>query len=252
MISCDPSYYATGLSMDWFFEEWIYRGGEPEFEVSYKPVTIDQQVKTQITVKQIHPVSETIKYFRMPILFEVYYSDGTFDQMKEWVDGQVTTVEVPNTGNKEIAFVLFDPGRQILKKVKFEKSFEELSQQLIHAPQMIDRYDALLALKSFPVDQKRDILLQCYSKESFHLNKSEIISQLATDSNPKTIDLIKKAIHDQDVYVRRAVVQNIISIPQELKTDYEILLTDLSYINVELALPILSIPFQPKPTAILQ
>ena len=151
-------YYATGLSMDWFFEEWIYRGGEPEYEVSYKTVTIDQKVKTQITVRQIHPVSETIKYFKMPIVFEVYYSDGTFDQVKEWVDGQVTTVEVPNAGNKKIAFVLFDPGRQILKKVKFDKSFEELSEQLIHAPQMIDRYDALLALKSFPVDQKRDII----------------------------------------------------------------------------------------------
>ncbi len=229
-------YYATGLSMDWFFEEWIYRGGEPEYEVSYKTVTIDQKVKTQITVRQIHPVSETIKYFKMPIVFEVYYSDGTFDQVKEWVDGQVTTVEVPNAGNKEIAFVLFDPGRQILKKVKFDKSFEELSEQLIHAPQMIDRYDALLALKSFPVDQKRDLLIQCFSKESFHLNKSEVISQLAGDSDPKTIDMIKKAIHDEDVYVRRAVVQNILSIPEEVKKDYEILLTDLSYINVELAL----------------
>jgi aminopeptidase N len=229
-------YYATGLSMDWFFEEWIYRGGEPEFEVKYQPVTINQQVKTQITVRQIHPVSETIKYFRMPIEFEVHYSDGSFDLKKEWVDGQVTTVEVPNPGNKKIAFVLFDPDRQILKKISFEKSFEELSQQLLKAPQMIDRHDALLALKSVPLDQKRDILLQGYKNEKFHLNKSEIISQLVPEINSKTLDLIKKAIHDPDVYVRRAVVQNITSIPGKLKTDYEILLNDLSYINVELAL----------------
>jgi aminopeptidase N len=229
-------YFATGLSMDWFFDEWIYRGGEPEFEVSYKQVAINKQVKTQITVRQIHKVSETFKYFRMPVEFEVYYSDGTFDQLKEWVEGQVTIVEIPNAGNREIAFVLFDPGRQILKKVKFEKSFEELSKQLILAPQMIDRYDALLELRSFSADQKRDIFLQCYSQENFHLNKSEIISQLTTDRNPKTLELIKKAISDQDVFVRRAVVQNIISIPLELKRDYENLLTDLSYINVELAL----------------
>ena len=148
----------------------------------------------------------------------------------------MTTVEVPNASNKEITFVLFDPGRQILKKVKFDKSFEELSEQLIHTPQMIDRYDALLALKSFPVDQKRDLLIHCFSKESFHLNKSEVISQLAGDSDLKTIDMIKKAIHDEDVYVRRAVVQNILSIPEEVKKDCETLLTDLSYINVELAL----------------
>ena len=229
-------YYATGLSMDWFFEQWIYRGGEPEFEVSYKPVTIDQKIKTQITVRQIHPVNEIIKYFRMPVVFEVYYTDGTSDQLKEWVDGQVTTVEVPNHADKKIAFVLFDPGRQILKKVRFSKSFEELSAQLIHAPQMIDRYDALLALREFSVEQKRDILLQVYAKEVFHLNKTEIISQLSTDPDAETIELLRNAINDKDVYVRRAVVQNIKNVPEALKTDYEKLLTDISYINVELSL----------------
>ncbi len=229
-------YFATGLSMDWFFDEWIYRGGEPEYEINYQPVTIGQQVKTQIMVRQIQPVSETIKYFKMPIIFEVHYTDGTLDQRKEWVDGQVTTVEVLNAGNKEIAFVLFDPGRKILKKVKFEKSFEELSQQLLHAPHMIDRYDALLALKSTSPDQKRDVLLLSYANENFYLNKSEIISQLAADTNSITIELIRVAIRDPNVYVRRAVVQNIINVPPDVKTDYETLLADLSYINVELAL----------------
>jgi aminopeptidase N len=229
-------YYATGLSMDWFFEEWIYRGGEPEFEVIYKPVSIGKQFMTQITVKQTHSVGETIKYFKMPVDFEVYYADNSSDELTEWVDGQTTTVNVPNSGNKEIAFILFDPGRQILKKVKFEKSYTELSHQVLHAPQMIDRYDALLALKNFPVEQKRDILLQCYFREKFHLNKSEIIRQLSNDHDQKTINLIIKAIHDEDVYVRRAVVQNIINIPEEMRKDYETLLSDLSYINVELAL----------------
>jgi aminopeptidase N len=229
-------YYSTGLSMDWFFEQWIYRGGEPEFEVGYRPVTIGQKVKTQITVRQTQQVSETIKYFKMPIIFEVYYSDGTFDQTMEWVDGEVTTIDVPNTGNKKIDFVLFDPGRQILKNVKFQKSFEELSKQAIYAPQMIDRYDALLALKNYSIDQKRDLLLQCYTKESFHLNKSEIISQLSIGTDPRLIEFVKKAISDKDAYVRRAVLQNITVVPNDLKQVYETLLKDISYINVELAL----------------
>lgn len=229
-------YYATGLSMDWFFEQWIYRGGEPEFEVTYKPVAMDKKSITQITVRQIQPVNEIIKYFRMPVMFEVHYADHTFDKVTKWVDGQVTTAEVPNDAGKKIAFVLFDPGRQILKKVKFSKSFEELSSQIIHAPQIIDRYDALLALRDFSIEQKRDILLQCYNVEKFHLNKAEIISQLSADTNARTIDLIRKAIYDQDVYVRRAVVQQIKKVPGDLQSDYETLLTDISYINVELAL----------------
>ncbi len=236
-------YYATGLSMDWFFEQWIYRGGEPEYEVTYKSITQGGTAKTQVIVKQIHPVSETIKYFRMPLIFEVYYEDGTSDRATEWVDGQVTAVEVPNPGQKEIAFVLFDPGRQILKQVRFNKSFEELSQQALKAPRMIDRYDALLAMNALPVEQKRETLIRCFEKETFHLTKSEIISQLAGDSNSKTFELMRKAILDPDVYVRRALLQNLAMVPAELKKEYETLLSDLSYINVELALANLVISF---------
>jgi aminopeptidase N len=48
--------------------------------------------------------------------------------------------------------------------------------------------------------------------------------------------MMKNAISDSNVYVRRAVLQNIRTVPSELKMDYEKLLSDISYINVELAL----------------
>jgi aminopeptidase N len=229
-------YYATGLSMDWFFDEWIYRGGEPTYKIKYQKAKLKNLDNTQIFVEQIHSVDELIGYFRMPVIVEVYYTDGTCDHVKEWVQGQMTVVEVPNPGNREVAFVLFDPGRRILKNVNFLKDIKELSSQALHAPDILDRYDALLALRDFPPDDKRDLLIKCYYQENFHLTKAEIISQLFADRQPSTVNLLKQAIHDPDDYVRRAVLKNITTVTEDLRQDYEILLTDRSYTNIELAL----------------
>ncbi len=241
-------YYSTGLSMDWFFEEWIYRGGEPYFEIrEERGERREEKEFTRIEVRQMPKADELIGYFRMPVVFEVHYDDGTFDRVKKWVDGQMTVVEVPNQENKEVAFVLFDPGRRILKNVTFVKDFNELSAQALHAPGILDRYDALLALRDFPPDVKRDLLIQSYYQETFHLTKSEIITQLSANCRSKqsgdpglpglpTANLIKEAIHDTDDYVRRTVLQQIKTVPPDLKQDYESMLNDRSYKNIELAL----------------
>ncbi|HYM36728.1 MAG TPA: M1 family metallopeptidase, partial [Steroidobacteraceae bacterium] len=61
-----------GLSPDWFFEEWLYRGGYPIYDVSYKALANE----TDVTVLQTQHVDELTKLFKMPIVFEVHYSDG--------------------------------------------------------------------------------------------------------------------------------------------------------------------------------
>ena len=54
---------------------------------------------------------------------------------------------MPNPQKKPVDFLLFDPNRKILKKVTFTQPYEKLVAQLEKAENMIDRYDALLALK---------------------------------------------------------------------------------------------------------
>ena len=82
----------------------------------------------------------------MPIVFEVHYKDGSMDSQKAWIEKEHSEVIIPNKEKKEIAFVVFDPNRQIIKKVNFSRTFEELTAQLLESKNMIDRYDALLKL----------------------------------------------------------------------------------------------------------
>jgi aminopeptidase N len=171
-----------GKDLSWFFDQWIYRGGEPEYTVKYNDIMkADGGRYTEITVEQTHQRNEVVGLFKMPVVFEVFYADGTSDKTTQWIEGANETVQITNKGHKEIAFVLFDPNSQILKSVRFKKSFDELEAQVLKAPFMLDRYDALAGLKEIPIDQKRDLLLEVMKKETFHQMKAEVINQLAND-----------------------------------------------------------------------
>jgi aminopeptidase N len=167
-----------GMDMSWFFEQWLYHGGEPEYTVSYSESVRKGEAVTEISVQQTQQRNEVVGLFKMPFVFEVHYTDGTKDRVKEWIAEASELVQVPNRAYRQIAFVLFDPGSNVLKSVVFKKSFKELCAQALHAPEMLDRYDALLALKSYPADKKQQVLMQVFRHETFHQLKAEIVSQL--------------------------------------------------------------------------
>ncbi len=230
-------YETTGQSLYWFFDEWLYRGGEPNYNVHYSAnKNMNGNQFTQVSVEQIQKTNDLVKLFKMPIEFEVHYTDGTFDKVQKMIEKKYSEVIIPNRQKKKIAFVLFDPNRQILKKVKFKRNYNELSLQALNAPNMIDRYDALIELRKTSFDKKENLLYRIYKHENFHLIKNEIIAQLKNDSSTKTITLLKSAINDKNPLVRNAVLKNISDVPVSLKLDYEKLLDDYSYSNIELAL----------------
>ena len=101
---------------------------------------------------------------------------------------------------------------------------------------MIDRYDALTALKQMPVPDKKELLIKCYSREKFYLIKSEIIEQLSKDNTPESTELFREALNDPDANVRKSVLLNVNPVPMILIDDFEKCLTDYSYLNIELAL----------------
>jgi aminopeptidase N len=234
----------TGQSLEWFFEEWIYRGGEPFYEVDYETLTPENGIpEVRIKVDQIHETNALIGLFKMPVNFEIYYKDGSVDQKTQWISDKHQIVKFSNPNKKEIDFVIFDPNRKIIKKVKFDRTYPELVAQAQKAENMIDRYDALMALRDMQNAEKESDLLRIYENESFHLTKSEILAQLAGSVNPEVEKLMGSAIHNSDDKVRLAVLQNLTLIPESLRTEYESLLTDSSYINLALALENLCNPF---------
>lgn len=220
---------SAGINLDWFFDQWIYRAGVPNFVVRYER----QKDRVAFFVNQTHKTDELTGYFRMPVIFEVHFKDGSSSTKKEWVSRASDTVYVSAPNDSPVEYTLFDVGSHVLKTIEFNKSFEELSAQALNAKNFIDRYDAITALKETSIDKKRDLLIRVFGKESFHAIRNEIIAQLNKDNSDAAISLFKRALHDKDHLVRRAVVDNLETFPDVIISDVEALLTDSSYVTIE-------------------
>jgi hypothetical protein len=94
---------------------------------------------------------------------------------------------------------------------------------------MIDRYDAVKVMSSYPVADKRDLLIDIFKKEKFHAIKSEIVSQLANDPAEKSTAFIRSALRDPSGDVRKAVLSGVWTISETMREDFEKLLNDSSY-----------------------
>ena len=171
-----------GKDLSWFFDQWVLRGGEPQYTVHYEDLQYkDGSRSTEIAIEQTHQRDESVGLFKMPIAFEVHYTDGSFTKVTDWIDEQFEVVKIDNQEKKDIAFVLFDPNSMVMKSVNFKKSYDELKAQVRKAPNMLDRYDALVALRDVDVEKKRELLMEVFRNETFHAIKSEVITQLIND-----------------------------------------------------------------------
>lgn len=202
-----------GVDLLWFWDQWLYRGGEPHYQVSYTTSQRNGKNYTDFEVQQIHEQKPTIGLFKMPIIFQVHYEDGSVSEAKVWIEKQTEFVFIENPSNKKIAFTLFDPNNQILKKVTFQKSKEELLQQAEKAPFMIDRWQAIFQLREVPLAEKRDVYLRLLQQEQFHAIHGEILAQ--TIRQDEEIALIGFRSPSNDV--RKAAVNNINRITEEQK-----------------------------------
>ncbi len=223
-----------GIDLQWFFEEWIYRGGEPAYNITEQIGDVNKQQVLVLTVDQTHKTSDLVGLFKMPVVLEAFYTDGTKDSITVWVEKQSQKFAIPLQAGKQFSFALFDPGSWVIKTATFKKPLNELFNQLSHAPLMIDRYDALVALHDTAIDKKRNALVKAYNENSFQAIRSEIVYQLAKDVDPASMLILTKAFDDKDVNVRTSAVNNISLSTPAFLSSFEKALNDSSY-NVALA-----------------
>ena len=120
----------SGKTLGWFFDEWVYGAGHPEFEVS---CSWDEDAgAARIAVKQTQKVEGDTHLFRMPVRV-AFGQPGRKQPVME-------TLEVGARGEAEDGFsvsltrrptwVRFDHENRVLKTLKFERPEELLLAQL--------------------------------------------------------------------------------------------------------------------------
>ncbi|HWB64361.1 MAG TPA: M1 family aminopeptidase, partial [Chitinophagales bacterium] len=237
----------AGLNLDWFFNQWVFHAGYPNYQVSYEK----QAGKLAFFIKQTQRVDNLQDYFQMPVAFEAHFTDGSTTSTTAWLSHGADTVYLNAPAGKKLEYTLFDPGYNIIKTVEFNRSYDELAAQALKAPHMIDRYEALTELRTTGIEIKRTLLNQVLNKGDYSEITIEVLQQLAKDSTPATWQLFGKALQSPDVFVRRTALDNLETIPAQLVPQAEKMLADSSYVNIEIALRKLCKQFPEKSAAYL-
>lgn len=227
---------ATGQPLAWFFDQWIYKGGEPSYELSFFEKNSGDKKSGVFIVNQVQELNDQVGLFKMPFNFEIYLEDGSVISKRAWVDKASNEISVEIPSGKKVSFVLFDPNSEVLKSVTFEKPVAMLKNQAMNAKHMIDRYDAWVALQETPVSEKKDMMIKAFQTEKYHPIKSEIIRQSLQSQGMEFFEIQKAAINDKLPEVRKTIINAAVSPAADLIPEFEKMLSDSSYDIVAVAL----------------
>jgi len=195
---------ATGKQLEWFFNEWVYKAGHPEFEVSW---SYDGAAKfVALTVKQKQEVKDLTPLFRMPV--QVYVANGKKARTeKVEVQDKEHVFHIPFPVKPD--FVAFDPENWILKKLTFDKGKEELIKQSERGPSIASRIQACEGLgKLLHDDAAIDALRRVLAKDSFWGVRRAAAKAFGEIGTPEARDvLLRDGLRQADARVRRAVAE---------------------------------------------
>lgn len=195
----------TGTELGWFFDEWVFKGGHPDYRVS---ATYDPKRKAEVlTVTQAQIVTANTPVFDMPIELAFF---GTGNQR---VETRIRDDAADQTFVIPLAFdplwVDFDPNDILYKTVVFDKTNDELIREAQDDPYMMSR---LWATKQLGDRLKADrsccvqALTKVLESDSFYAVRVQAASSLGAGRSDQAKQALLSAMRQPDSRVRAAAV----------------------------------------------
>jgi aminopeptidase N len=230
----------TGLSMDRFFDQWLYRMGHPVFNVSQR---FDPSTKTlTLTVRQEQKSDPASGYpqayfFEAPVEVEIGSKTGTRVE-RIWIQPKEEQT-FSFTEDSEPLLVNFDYQSTLIKELRFNKPAPALVYQLTRDQDVMGRLWALDQLKGRISDkavsaaersQIVSALVGALKVDKFWGARVNLARALAGMSGTEVRAALVSATRDPDAHVREAAVISLgDSKDVSLASVYESLLQDASY-----------------------
>lgn len=193
--------------MTWFFEEWIYKAGQPEIEASY---SYNEDTKELVLKTRQVQRPDSSSEFRTEFPVQVITENG------------VTETSIRTTylqGEYRIKLdskprcVIFNSGNKVLSRLYFTKPKEDWLYQLNNSQDAIDRITAITGLKDFINDKDVvEALLERAKNDKFWGVRSEAAKMLANSKNKIAEDnYFKFLIAEPDSRVRKTYITGIVT-----------------------------------------
>jgi aminopeptidase N len=253
---------STGESMDWFFDQWLYKMGHPVFVVTQSY----ENGKLTLNVKQTQKIDENNE-FPQTEMFQMFVDVAIDNKVQRvFIKPQAENVFTFDAATKP-KLVNFDYEGTIIKELTFEKSTDDLIYQLANDKDILGRRWAMDELSAKPATNGYDpkivaALLNTVEKDTnWQMRRAAIgiLSEMKTSKGPNpdaepiitlddaTVQVLLKAAKDEKSLVRSEAVE-LLGKTKDAKYEsvYNTALNDQSYSVIEVAAVALGYTKSPK------
>jgi aminopeptidase N len=199
----------TGRNLRFLFDQYVFRGGHPDFKVAYRWDADSQLAQVTVTQTQAKAGDLTSQSGRFDLKIPIGFG---------YVKGETVTVtpltiriyEYEQTLYFPLAekpdFISFDVGNHFTKTVKLEYPLPELKAQLAHDPDPISRIYAAAAISEKGGLAAVKALAAALQTEPFWGVRVEVAEKLADLKLDQAVEALLGGLQDPHPKVRRAVV----------------------------------------------
>lgn len=197
---------ATGRNLAFLFDQYVYRGGHPDFKVAYAWDGDANLAKVTVTQTQAEADSKDLFNLRIPIGFG-YKENPQLTTFTVRVHEKEQSFYFPLTQKPD--FISFDVGNNYLKTVTLEYPISELKAQLEFDPHPISRIYAAAALAKKGGLEATLALSSALKNDSFWGVRVEVAKELAEIQLDQAFDGLVAGLNDPSPFVRRAVISSL-------------------------------------------
>ncbi len=204
---------ATGRNLMFLFDQYVYRGGHPDYKVSYSWDGESQLVKITVKQKQAKTTEKLSDSNLFDLKIPITFCYKPQDKNQHSYQNRTFTVRVYEAEqtfyfplDEKPDFISFDDGNNTLKTVTLEYPVTELKAQLQFDPDPISRIYAAEALAKKGGLEAVKALSKALKDEPFWGVRVEVAKQLVKVKLDQVFEGLVVGLQDSNARVRRAVI----------------------------------------------
>jgi aminopeptidase N len=198
---------ASGLDLNWYFNQWYYSPGHPELKIGYK---WDAGTNTQTVYLQ---QTQTGSAFILPMFIDVYAA-GKKERHQVWMRNRADTLSFKVAAKPDLVNV--DGDKILLAQKTDSKTLDEYVFQYFNAPLYVDRLEAINAAIAQQTEKgAQKILLAALQDKYFNLRIKAInaINLTMPELHDAALPVLTRIIKtDEKTLVRAAAINALIKL----------------------------------------
>ncbi|HZY40216.1 MAG TPA: M1 family aminopeptidase, partial [Mucilaginibacter sp.] len=192
---------ASGLDLNWFFNQWYYGAGHPKLNISYK---WDESAKKETVFIQ---QTQDGQIFKLPIAIDVY-AGGKKERHKVWINDKTDTLTLNAESKPDLVNV--DGDKVLLCTKADNKTLDEFAFQYFNAPLYLDRLEAIDTAAVHQTDKDAQKILIAALKDKYYGLRVQAITALKMNNedirNAALPVLTSLAQSDENTVARAAAI----------------------------------------------